>query len=667
VSRKPRDVSSLLICFLLAGVTLATFWPVRHCEFVDYDDQGYVTQNPQVGAGLTWEGVAWALRTRACSNWHPLTWLSHMFDCQLYGLGPAGHHFTSLLLHVANVLLLFGALRGMTGMLWRSAMVAALFALHPLRVESVAWVSERKDVLSTLFFMLTLCAYARYVRQSAVNSQPSQVTTGATPKPQHLVFHFPSSIFYLLALFCFALGLMSKPMLVTLPCVLLLLDYWPLRRFPSSRCGLRLSALGPLLLEKLPFFLMSAGCSVLTLRAQQIVMIPDSDLTFGLRIENALVAGARYLGKVFWPADLAVFYPHPGQWPFGQVLGAGAVLLTVSALAATMARSQPFLLVGWLWFWGMLVPVIGLVQVGMQFMADRYTYAPSVGVFLLLVWLAGDISAGNRRMVWGLRLAGVVGLVACIVTTRMQLRHWVNTERLFEHALRVTPNNALAHYILAGVRDKQGKSEEVFAHLAEAIRLHPDYADAHNFLGAALLAQGKVEEAVVHFKRALVSDPNHAYAHSHLGITLLAQGKVDEAIVHLRRALELNPRLAKVHARLGLALGQKGRLDEAVEHFAEAIRLDPAFSEAYNELALLHLRQGRFADAEARFQQALERGANPAKSHYDLGRTCAALGKREAAIGHYRKALHLQPDWATRLGGPAKRSGLVAGNARGRA
>ncbi len=444
---------------------------------------------------------------------------------------------------------------------------------------------------------------------------------------------------------------MSKPMLVTLPFVLLLLDYWPLRRFQLNTQNSSLKTLLPLLWEKVPFFLLSAGCSVITLHAQRVLdaMVPTIALGFGLRVENALIAYVRYLGKTFCPVNLAVFYPYAMTWPLWEVFGAGALLLGVSLLVVRAARSRPYLLVGWLWYLGMLVPVIGLVQVGGQSMADRYTYLPLIGVFVMLVWLAAELVAIRPRNAWVLWAVGVAALLGCVVTTRGQLRHWENSQRLFENALRVTRNNAVAHFGMATVRSRQGKPEEAIVHFTEAVRLQPGYAEAHNNLGAELLEQGRLAEALVHLNRALEINPNYANAHSTLGVALAHQGKTTEAIMHFRAALRCEPNHVNTHFNLGLALIRQGWWDEAARHFAEVVRLKPGFADAHNNLGLLHLRQSRFADAEAQFQHALEHGADPAVAHYNLGQACAGQGKSDAAIGRFREALRLQPDWPAPL------------------
>ena len=458
---------TMAIAVVLGGITLAAFWPVVHNDFVNYDDTAYVTENPHVLAGLSLANAGWAFRANCLGNWHPLTMLSHMMDVQLFGLNPGWHHGSSLCLHVANSRLLFLLLGRLTSRVWRSAFVAALFALHPLHVESVAWVSERKDVLSTFFGLLSLLAYARFAevqsRETEVQSPMSKVQ-GREPEVQGSRFEvqgskLPASFFYVLSLFFFALGLMSKPMLVTLPFVLLLLDFWPLRRFQLSTVPCRLSTYGRLVLEKWPFFLLSAGACVVTFIAQQesgaLGVSPA-----GPRVENALVAYARYLGKTLWPNVLAIPYPPVRHWPLA-VAALAAVLLAVLTLGALwQGRRFPYIAVGWLWFLGTLIPVIGIIQVGDQSMADRYTYFPLIGLFVALVWTATEIAPGGRYQPAALATVGAGVLLVCAMVTRQQVRLWRNSETLFLHATEVTRGNYVAHNGLGLHYFKQGRVDE---------------------------------------------------------------------------------------------------------------------------------------------------------------------------------------------------------------
>jgi tetratricopeptide (TPR) repeat protein len=651
----------LLICLLLAVVTLTAFWPMRLCDFVGYDDHDYVTENLQVRKGLTWPGIVWAFKTPVSGNWHPLTILSHMLDCQCFGLDSGGHHLTSLLFHIANTLLLFGVLRQMTAAVWRSAFVAALFALHPLRVESVAWISERKDVLSLFFFMLTLWAYARYAQGSA-RCQVSGVRTEVSRRFPSSILHPPFS-FYLLSLLFFALGLMSKPMLVTVPFVLLLLDYWPLRRVSGVRCqvsgeGMRSTDLTPvnshlapylrLLYEKVPFFLLSAIISVISFRAQHSGgAVPSTgDLSVGLRVGNALISYSRYLRKTFWPDDLAVFYPYPETWPSWQVVGAGLLLTALSILVVGSARRRPYLLTGWLWFLGTLGPVIGLLQVGMQSMADRYTYIPLIGVFIMLVWLAFDFAAAARRRLLGVGAILVVALFACFTITRGQLRHWQNSETLFRHALLVTKNNHVAHNVIGMSLFLQGKTNEAMIHLQESVRLQPSDAEAQNNLGGALLKAGKTAEAVAHFQQALQINPDYVKAHNNLGVVFLRQGQTAEAAEQFNASLMLNPEDPDTQCAVGDFAFAQGRFSDAVTNYQSALQVRPDMVEAHQHLGMALVALGRPGEAVAPYQEALRLKPDLLDVHIKLGNVLLGQGKLDKAAARFRTALRLKPDYA---------------------
>jgi len=605
------------ICLALGLITLAVFWPSLTHDFLGYDDQAYVTENPHVRGGLTWPGVVWAFRSFEVTNWHPLTWLSHMLDCQLYGLKAAGHHLTNLLLHIASTLLLFLVLNRMTGALWRSACVAALFAWHPLHVESVAWVAERKDVLSVFFFMLTLWAYGRYaeVRSPKSEIRSQEPTPGSTPHVSRFTFHAlrysPSSFYYLLAVVFFALGLMSKPMVVTLPFVLLLLDYWPLGRLQPS-------TLRRLLLEKLPFLALSAIGCVLTLSAQQPSMVSTAGLRIPQRLEHALVAYVHYWGALFVPRRLAVYYPYEKTVPAAEVVFAGLLLLALTILALRFAARRPYLATGWLWFLGMLVPVLGLVQVGEQAWADRYTYLPSIGLFIAVVWGMSELAQREHAARTILRwLAAAVGL-ALLVGTSVQLRYWKDTRTLFEHAAQVTRNNPLAATLLGSVLAKEGKFDQAIEYYRTALRYAPGFPEAHFYLGHALDQQGKLDEAIAEYQKAIRFKPMQEQTHLFYGAALAKQGKPEQAAAHYLAAIKLNPQSAVAHNNLAKLLHAQGRLDEAIQHYSVAVESDPGLAQAHNNLGVLLLQKGRVAEGVAQLREAVRLKPGDPESQLNL-------------------------------------------------
>ena len=648
-----------LICLLLSAITLLVFWPVTSHEFINYDDPLYVTENPHVQAGLTQESIAWAFGrvTGEGTYWHPLTWLSHMLDCQLFGLKAGRHHLTNLLFHTANVLLLFLALRRMTGAPWRSAVVAGLFALHPLQVDTVAWIAERKNVLSTLFWMLTLLAYEAYARR-------------------------PSITRYTLVFTALALGLMCKPMLVTVPCLLLVLDYWPLSRIHSVRvcakepqrreerreknedsgpqpnhplgtdlqaaqtglslrssrlCGLmglpsivwsrlrRIAEVQPgsvspeaasyprykwprLLLEKMPLLGLAAVSSAVTVMAhQRLGLLPTGEqLPLSSRVEHALVAYAGYLEKIVWPVDLAVFYPHPGTWPSERVLLSALLLAGITVLAGWWARKRPYLIAGWLWFLGTLVPVIGLVQAGTQSMADRFAYVPIIGVCILAVWGLAELL--QRAPFHRIIMAGTAGAVlcACGIATRRQVGYWQDSETLFGHTVRVTRDNFVALLNYGVGLGEHGKLEEAVKQYEEALRVNPGYPQAERNLGNALALQGKLEAAIPHYAAALKSKPDYAEAEYNWGSALALEGKQDEAEGHFLAALRLSPDYAEAHNSYGNLLVLQGRMDHAIAEYRAAIRAKPDYAEAHCFLGRALARQKQFGEAVTEFRATLK-------------------------------------------------------------
>ncbi|MGO9585110.1 MAG: tetratricopeptide repeat protein [Limisphaerales bacterium] len=577
MTRDARNQMAVVIG--LAIVTLAVYWPVLGCDFINYDDNEYFSSNVHVLGGLTWKNMLWAFQAGGFRFFHPLTWLSLMLDVDLFGKGAGGPHFTNLLLHTANAVLLFLLLRRLTGAHWRSAVVAGLFALHPLRVESVAWIAERKDVLSTLFLLLTLWAYGQYTRESV----ESRGTAGKC---------LASRNYWLGGVF-FALGLLSKPMLVTLPFAMLLLDYWPLRRLPLPGRGslftTQRATFLHLVREKIPFFLLSiiAGAMTFLLHKKNEDIVSLVEFPLSARIENAFVSYVRYLGKTFWPVKLATPYLLSEHWPGIQVVLAVVLVMGLSLAAVWLGRRRPYVFVGWFWFLGTLIPVIGLAQAGYQAMADRFTYIPLIGVFLILVWGASEVFGHWRTPKTAIIGMAVLLLAACAFRTRDQLHYWQNGESLFRHTIAVTENNYLAYYNLGTALATRGQLDEALDDFREALQIRPDYAEPHNNLGIILTVRGNLEEAIQHFHEALRFRPNYADAHLNLGFALVSQGKLNEAIQQYQEVLRLTPDDAEARLNLGIALARLGRRDEAMTQFREALRLKPGFAEAGEQLRTL--------------------------------------------------------------------------------
>jgi Flp pilus assembly protein TadD len=635
-----RHVLQLLIALLLIVAIFAVFWQVRNHEFLKYDDQDYVTDNPHVKAGLTLKGIIWAFTTTHAANWHPVTWLSHMLDYDLYGLAPGGHHLTSVLFHVANALLLFIIVHRMTKAPWVSGFVAALFAFHPLHVESVAWVAERKDVLSTFFWMLTLLAYIYYVEGPGVGR-------------------------YSLVVCFFVLGLLAKPMVVTLPFVLLLIDYWPLKRFRFGPSDDEMSSKGHSLMdfhkqtssalrlfsEKIPLFVLSAASTILTYLAQQKGGGLKSIETYPLdtRVINALVSYAGYIRKMLWPEGMAVFYPYPETFSIWEIVGSITLLSCISILVVRYARKHPFLLVGWFWYLGTLVPVIGLIQVGDQAMADRYTYIPLIGLFIMVgIGFSCLFEKWRyRKVLLGASIG--VALFLLMVITRLQINHWQNNVALFKHALHVTSNNFLAHNNLGVALAEQGKDDEAISHYSEALRIKANYTYAHYNLGNALAKQGKVQEAITHYTEALRIKADYTDAHYNLGIALAEQGKTQEAIAHYIEALRIAPDFAKAHYNLGVILFSQGKIQEAIIHFAEVVRIRPDHAIAHNNLGVALLVQGKVQDAIAHFAKAVQAKPNYAEAHINLGFGYLMIGDKVSALEEYRILKKLNPYLADQL------------------
>jgi len=626
----------VLVCLFLILTTLAVYWQVRNHEFVIYDDDVYVTENAHVQAGLTREGLRWAFTTTWANNWHPLTWLSHMLDCQLYGLDPSGHHLTNVFLHLANTLLLFLVLKRMTGATGKSTVVAALFALHPLHLQSVAWVAERKDVLSTLFLLLTLWAYFRYVEGPGLNR-------------------------YLLTLLLFAVGLMAKPMLVTLPFVLLLLDYWPLER---HRIGLadniRATTPAPshgkeprsfflrLLAEKVPFFVLAVGSSIVTFLAQQGGGAVKTVEVFPIkiRIANALLSYVNYIGKMIWPHRLAILYPHPGSsLSMWQAAGAGLLLVSISFATIRAARRHPYLVMGWFWYLGTLLPVIGLVQIGSQAMADRYTYVPLIGLFIVVAWGIFELLERTRHGQILFILSSAVMLSLLMTVSWAQARHWRTSVTLLEHTLAVTTNNYIAHAALATVLKQDGNLDEAIDHYTKAVDIKPDFAVGHYKLGHALAEQGNLQAAVNHYYQALRFKPNHVIIHQNLASALASLGEMEKAAEQYAAVVRLQPKSAKAHNNLANILARQGDIEEALSHYSMALQLKPDYAEAYFNLGNLWAWLAELDKASSSFIRALQLEPHFAEAHNSLGVVLARQGKLDEAIDHFTEALRLKPDF----------------------
>ncbi len=616
---------TLSVCVFLLLAVGVVFGQSVSQGFVNFDDDLYVYNNPALTRGLTAEGIAWALTTVAGAFWHPLTWLSYLWDFQLYGLEPWGYHLTNVLLHAGNTILLFLVLRRMTGSLGPSAFVAALFAIHPLHVESVAWIAERKDVLSGLFFMLTLAAYVGYVRHS---------------------FSF---VRYFAVVLSFTVGLMAKPVLVTLPFVLLLLDYWPLGRMAMPAADAptakrRVSIPWHLLIEKIPLLLLSGVFCVVAPLAEGNAVARLDDVPMSWRMANAPVAYVTYLAKLFYPVGLAVRYPHPGgNLPAWSVAGALLLLLGISAATLAFWRRFPYLLVGWFWFLGTLVPMSGLVQVGQHAMADRYTYLTQIGLYVALAWGTARAVAGRpyRRWVCGIASASVLAvLMGC---AWRQASFWHDSETLWTHTLLCTSRNSLAHYDFACVLGRLGRLDEAAEHYRKALEIQPDYVDASNNLGIVLARLGRLDEAMAHYEAVLKVHPRVAEAHYNFAFALACRGRLDEAIAHYRKGLEIRPDDASAHYYLGLALQAQGRTDEAIAQYQQTVKIQPGSAAAHSRWALALAGRGRFDQSIAHFQRASELKPNDADVQNNLAwlqATCpeASLRNGAEAIEHAQRA-----------------------------
>jgi len=611
-----------VICILLVTSVLLVYWQVLNSDFVNYDDPMYVTENEHVQAGLTWKGVVWAFSGGYASNWHPVTWLSHMADCELFGLNPCRHHLTSLLLHIANTLLLFFVLKKMTGAMGASGFAAAVFALHPLHVQSVAWVAERKDVLSTLFWLLTMWTYVSYVRRRG-------------------------ALRYLLSLGLFALGLMSKPMLVSLPVVMLILDYWPLNRFRQGRpCDIEdrksLTFFG-LVLEKVPFFILAAASSFITFMVQRKsgAVIALDKLGFGERLCNGVVSYAVYIIKTFIPDRLAVYYPY-FPVPAWQVIGAAMLLIAITA--AVFVSRRRYLISGWLWYMVTLVPVIGLVQVGSQSRADRYMYVPMTGLLIMIAWGVSDIATRLHLRKYRLVPAASLCIASLMVCAWFQVGYWHDSFTLLTNTLKVTEENHIAHLNLGNVLLKQGKTEETIDHYKKAVEINPEFVDARFNLGVALLLDNRPAEAIEQYDKLLKMGKESWKLHFYMANALAKRGQIDEALEHYRIALEKNPNDFEIHNNMALALVEKGNFDEAVEQFKIALAIKPDSPEVHYNLGNALKKQGRVEEAFEQYDRIVKEKTADIKLCLNMAEIMSEVKRYEEAAEYYRRAIEIEPE-----------------------
>jgi len=657
---------SFLISLSLALAAFVVYGRTWRYEFTNYDDFFIISNNPAVASGLTLRGLWWGFTTNYFEFWHPVTWWSHMLDCELFGMHAGLHHLMNLAFHVANTWVLFALLQRLTGATWRSAVVAALFALHPMHVESVAWLAERKDLLSAFFWLLSVWNYTGYVRESGLQSPLARAA-------------------YRRSLLFFALALMSKPMAVTLPFVLLLLDFWPLGRLEPSAIHRQISAIWRLIREKLPFFGLSFLSCLITLAGviKEDRVLSTEKLSWTLRLANVPVSYARYLWKLIWPTDMTVLYLMPSRWELWQVAGACLVLAVISVIVLSLVRPAPYLVFGWLVFLGVLVPTIGLVPVGFQSIADRYTYLPYVGLFVALVWGISDLSRRWRFRGLILGIVTSTSLLACGGLAYNQVQYWQNSLALWSRCLAVNKENAIAHYNLGYVLHHSGDLTGAAKHYEQALQIKPDHLDANLNLGALLADGGKFEEATNYYARALRAKPDYDKAHLNMAIALQELGDYSGATNYCAQALAVNPKMPQAHCVYAFALLELGDFNGAITYAAEALRLDskdfraltwearalaaqgrsaeairdysgaldinPNYFEARYRLGLEWAKLANFEEAAQNFQAAVQLAPNSADAHFELASSLVRLRRTEEAIASYRKALRLKPDSAAAL------------------
>ena len=628
-----RYPSKLLICLFLIVAIFVAYGHVINFNFVGYDDELYVTANRQVQSGISLEGIVWAFKT-PLGSWHPLTWLSHMLDYQMFGSDPFGHHGVNLLLHTLNACLLFWILQQMTGAVWRSAFVAGLFALHPFHVESVAWVSSRKDLLSTFFGLLAMAAYYQYTHKRKI-------------------LNYMAVIFLLLS------GLMAKPMLVTFPFVLLLLDYWPLRRLQKEQHLSNCNTIEytdhcskhffKLVYEKMPLFVLVSFVMVLTYIFQQRdgAVVPWDVFPLGIRIANAIVAYETYIFKTIYPVNLSVFYPHPGNsLPVWQVLGAGLLITVMFIFAVRSARQYPYILIGLFWYLGTLIPVIGIIQIGAQAMADRYTYIPLIGLFIIVAWGLSDLLGKFRYQLHLFVGGGLIILSTLTMMTYFQVQHWENEITLFEHAIRINPYNSRAHINLAIALSKAGKFDEAEFHLKEVLRINPQNPRAEFYLGNLMYEKGSFDKAAFYYRQTLKIKPTYSGAHNNLAKLLYLQGDLEAAAIHIAEAIRINAKDADAHNNFAIIKSAQGRTVEAIFHYKEAIKIKPNYAIAHCNLGILLAGQGKLKEAGKHFAEGIKIDPKFAECYYQIGVILNRLGKTKQADIFIAKAIQIDPTYA---------------------
>jgi protein O-mannosyl-transferase len=580
----------LIVYIFLAVVTLAVFWQVNQYDFINFDDNVYVSENSHIRSGITLDGFRWAFSTLHAQFWHPLTWLSLMFDYQLYGLNAGGYHLTNVILHILSALLLFWLFNRMTGAVWRSAFVAAFFALHPLRVESVAWVAERKEVLSGFFWMLTLCLYVYYTEKPAVRR-------------------------YLLVVFCFVCGLMSKPMVVTLPVIMILMDYWPLRRFESQKGNVILWQLK----EKTPLFILSAFFSIITIYAQQKLFV--NNFSIRSRFANAPVSFITYLEKTFWPHDMAVFYPFSDQLPVWQVWGSTILIIVISVAVILMVKRMPYLFVGWLWYAIALLPVIGIIRSTLHSIHDTYTYLPSIGIAIMLAWGIPSLFKSENMRKKILLPSSIFTIIIMLVLTRQQCGYWKNSVTIFSHAVKVTKDNHIAHNNLGAALAEKGKTKEANYHFNEAIRIQPDYAIDYraidnNNKGILYSRFAQYELANKYYNEAIRLNHNYSPAYYNRGSLYMNLGQHQLAIEDFNNFLRLDSDCAICYHKKGIIYGEHHQYRSAIDNFSKAINLKPDYFKAYKNRGFAYAKLGEYQNAIDDYSEALLRQPNDADTYH---------------------------------------------------